>query len=108
MANLRATKALWSRAAATGLAGLLLAAAYVSMQHVSERNSPVWDEMHFWGIGYYLLKTGRFDVPGVLIHPPLSYYLNSLPLLSRDIPLALFHPNPADGFIADVGRGNEL
>jgi hypothetical protein len=38
---------------AIAVAGLLLVAAYVSMQHVSARSSPVWDETQFWGIGYY-------------------------------------------------------
>ena len=93
---------------AIAVAGLLLIGAYVSMQHVSARSSPVWDEMQFWGIGYYYWHYGRFNIPGSILHPPLSYYLNSLPLMARAIPPKLFDPDLPDLYVADPTRGNQL
>ena len=93
---------------AIAVAGLLLIGAYVSMQHVSARSSPVWDEMQFWGIGYYYWHYGRFNIPGSILHPPHSYYLNSLPLMARTIPPELFHPDIPDLYVADTNRGNHL
>jgi 4-amino-4-deoxy-L-arabinose transferase-like glycosyltransferase len=43
--------------------------------------SPTWDETSYMGLGYYLLATGKWDVPGSTLHPPLTYYLNSIPYL---------------------------
>jgi len=44
-------------------------------------HSSTWDETHYFGIGKYLLKHQSWDVKGAIIHPPLSYYMSSLPLL---------------------------
>ena len=90
------------------VAGVLIAGAYTSMQHVSARSSPVWDETQFWGIGYYFWHYGRFDIPGAILHPPLGHYLNSLPLMTRDIPPELFHPGRPDLYVADTNRGNQF
>ncbi len=42
--------------------------------------SPTWDETHYFGLGHYLLKHPYWDVPSSTLHPPLSFYLNSIPL----------------------------
>ncbi len=90
------------------LAVLLLAVAGASMAYVARRSSPTWDETHLWGIGYYFWKTGRFDIPGVLVHPPLSHYLNSLSLLGHTIPLDTFGAGRGYRFVLHVARGNAL
>jgi hypothetical protein len=46
--------------------------------------SPTWDETILFGLGYYLLNVGRWDVPSSILHPPLPYYLNSFPFLFYD------------------------
>ncbi|MFN7973401.1 MAG: glycosyltransferase family 39 protein [Acidobacteriota bacterium] len=94
--------------AVTVAAAVLIAGSYVSFQHLSVKSAPTWDEMHMWGMGYYLLKTGRFDLPGLGWHPPLTSYLNSLPLLSRDIPIEAFRTSHSDRFYLDVDRGNQI
>lgn len=42
--------------------------------------SPTWDETHYFGLGRYLLSNPSWDMPSSTLHPPLSYYLNSIPL----------------------------
>ncbi|MBP7865073.1 MAG: hypothetical protein KA419_03915 [Acidobacteria bacterium] len=96
------------------LALVMVAVGLVSMLAVSRRNAPVWDEVHFYGIGYYYLKTHQFNIPGAGIHPPASYYLNSVGLLGRDIPLRVFDPlPPGEQVVRNLGapdpdRGNRL
>lgn len=95
------------------LVALLLLAGTLSSLHVSRQNSPVWDEMHFFGIGYYLVQTGRFDIPGVGKHPPVVQYLGALPLLGQKIPLSLFgaigkRDDRTALNLAHVDRGNAL
>jgi hypothetical protein len=102
-----------ARLASVLVAAAMVALGLVSMRHVSRQSSPVWDEMHFWGLGSYLWSAGRFDVPGVAIHPPLSYYLNSLPLVGSRVPREVFAAqppgsDPATLLLADVDRGNAL
>ena len=46
--------------------------------------SPTWDETAYFGLGYYLCRNQRWDVPAATLHPPLSYYLNSIPYLFYD------------------------
>ncbi|NNE10009.1 MAG: phospholipid carrier-dependent glycosyltransferase [Gemmatimonadetes bacterium] len=36
------------------------------------------DETHYIGLGRDLAQRGDWTVPGAILHPPLSYYLNSL------------------------------
>jgi 4-amino-4-deoxy-L-arabinose transferase-like glycosyltransferase len=48
------------------------------------QKSPTWDETILFGLGYYLLNVGRWDVPSSILHPPLPYYLNSIPFLFND------------------------
>lgn len=45
------------------------------------RESATWDETHSFGLGEYLLKNMKWDVPGSILHPPLSYYISSIPFL---------------------------
>lgn len=81
-------------ASAGVLAAVLLGAGFLALVDVARNSSPVWDETHLWGIGLHLVRTGRFDVPGSRLHPPLAYYLNSLGLLGADVPEDVF----ASGF----------
>ncbi len=59
------------------------------------QESTTWDETHYFGLGKYLLQTGRWDVPGSILHPPLSYYLHSIPLLFVSTNDALWEQDPA-------------
>lgn len=43
--------------------------------------SATFDEVQYFGIGRYLLTAQKWDIMGAILHPPLSYYLNSIPLL---------------------------
>ena len=45
------------------------------------QESSTWDETCYFGLGKYLLQNRRWDVPGSILHPPLSYYIHSIPLL---------------------------
>ena len=47
--------------------------------------SATWDEVNYFGMGDYLLRNGRWDVPSAVIHPPLAYYLDSIPLLAAPL-----------------------
>ncbi len=58
------------------------------------QESTTWDETHYFGLGKYLLQTGRWDVPGSILHPPLSYYLHSIPLLFVSTDDALWEQDP--------------
>jgi 4-amino-4-deoxy-L-arabinose transferase-like glycosyltransferase len=64
-------------------------------------------------MGDYLLKERRWDVPSSVIHPPLSYYLSSIPLLWEDLDRRVWTYPPgarALSFLggADTGRGRAL
>jgi 4-amino-4-deoxy-L-arabinose transferase-like glycosyltransferase len=53
------------------------------------------DERRYFGVGREIIRTHEWARPEALLHPPLSYYVASLPLLwlgesSPDDPLALF------------------
>lgn len=43
--------------------------------------SSTWDETEYFGLGKYLLQTGRWDLEVSTFHPPLPFYLSSIPLL---------------------------
>ncbi len=78
------------------------------------QESSTFDETHYFGLGKYLLQTGRWDVPGSILHPPLSYYLHSVPLLfvSTDDTLwkqdPRWHRNPHYRTILDIERGRAI
>ena len=50
------------------------------------RESVIWDEVCYIGMGKYILETGNFRTDGSIAHATLSYYINSLFLYSIDIP----------------------
>src|SRR5580658_6561804 len=45
------------------------------------QESSTWDETCYFGLGKYILQHHRWDVPASIRHPPLSYYIHSIPLL---------------------------
>jgi len=45
------------------------------------QESSTWDETCYFGLGKYILQNHRWDVPASIRHPPLSYYIHSIPLL---------------------------
>jgi len=59
------------------------------------QKSSTWDETHYFGLGKYLLREGRWDVPGSILHPPLSFYLHSVPLLFVETDLNVWKTDPA-------------
>src|SRR3989338_20183 len=50
------------------------------------RESVIWDEVCYIGMGKYILETGNFRTDGSIAHATLSYYINSLFLYFIDIP----------------------
>jgi 4-amino-4-deoxy-L-arabinose transferase-like glycosyltransferase len=78
------------------------------------QESATWDESPNFGIGTYLLQTGKWDVKGSILHPPLPYYLSSIPLLFFPIDKALWKPitaqekYPFARAAADIDRGQAL
>lgn len=76
--------------------------------------SATWDETNYFGLGDYLLRNGRWDVPSAVIHPPLAYYLDSLPLLLSDLDRRVWTYSPGTvrdlAFLgaADINRGQAL
>src|SRR5438045_154006 len=59
------------------------------------QESATWDETHYYGLGKYLLQTGRWDVPGSILHPPLSYYLHSIPWWFIQTDASVWKSDPA-------------
>lgn len=47
--------------------------------------SSTWDETHYFGMGRYILAHQRWDVMGSILHPPLSFYVGSIPLLFQPL-----------------------
>ena len=75
--------------------------------------SASYDETPYLGIGKYLLKTHRWDVPGSILHPPLAFYLPSLPLLFVDTNESVWRYPDAHRDLTflgsqDLGRGQAL
>jgi 4-amino-4-deoxy-L-arabinose transferase-like glycosyltransferase len=68
-----------------------------------------WDETSYFGLGKYLLQHQRWDIPGAIIHPPLSYYLHSIPLLFVDTDPGLWkYPGPRSEPVPPLQRGRLL
>lgn len=64
---------------------VVLLCVFVGQSYNNARShSSTWDETHYFGIGKYLLTHFKWDVPGAILHPPLSYYITSIPLLFAD------------------------
>ena len=78
------------------------------------QESSTWDETCAFGLGKYLLQNHRWDVPGSILHPPLPYYLHSIPLLFADTDPSLwnyppsFKSQPGSRALCDVHRGQRL
>lgn len=75
--------------------------------------SATWDETNYFGMGDYLLKQRRWDVPSSVIHPPLAYYLDSIPLLWEPLDRSVWTYTQASrdlSFLggADTARGRAL
>jgi len=94
--------------------GLLCAVFSVLFLHTAWVKSPTWDEIGHIGLGGYLLKTGRWDVPASCSHPPLAFYLHSLPSFLYPLNWDRFRYR-ADKIrdivflrMADIRRGNAL
>ncbi|MGA2178110.1 MAG: glycosyltransferase family 39 protein [Verrucomicrobiota bacterium] len=63
------------------------------------QESSTWDETGYFGLGKYILQNHRWDVPGSILHPPLSYYIHSIPLL--------FFPSDPDLWRNDPSRAKD-
>jgi 4-amino-4-deoxy-L-arabinose transferase-like glycosyltransferase len=73
------------------------------------QESSTWDETHYFGLGKYILQNHRWDVPGALQHPPLSYYIHSIPLLFFPTDQSVWKSGTSsEVFMADVLRGQAL
>jgi len=62
------------------VAAMLLFFSVMSLSAITT-TSATFDEVQNFGIGKYLLLTQRWDVMGSIVHPPIGFYLTSLPLL---------------------------
>lgn len=60
---------------------LLLAVFSIQSMAAITTKSATFDEVQYFGVGKYLIEKGKWDVMGAILHPPLSYYLNSIPML---------------------------
>jgi hypothetical protein len=76
-ADRNAKKEFWPAIVAALCLGLFVLKAVTSLM----QESSTWDETRYFGLGKYLLIEHRWDVPGSILHPPLSYYVHSIPLL---------------------------
>lgn len=64
---------------------LLLACFFVQSFTSLSSKSATFDEVQYFGIGKYLFTQQKWDVMGAIMHPPLSYYISSIPLLFVDL-----------------------
>lgn len=60
---------------------LLMACFFVQSFASITSKSATFDEALNYGMGKYLLLNHKWDVMGSILHPPLSHYISSLPLL---------------------------
>jgi 4-amino-4-deoxy-L-arabinose transferase-like glycosyltransferase len=63
------------------------------------QESSTYDETTYFGMGKYLLQHRHWDVPGSILHPPLSFYISSVPLL--------FFPTDTEVWQSDPLRAND-
>ncbi len=89
------------------MGGLLAVFATLSLTSMRSK-SATWDETHYLGLGVYLFENLRWDIPSLSLHPPLAYYLNSLPLLFLDLERSCFREGRAGDVLAGVRRGQCL
>jgi hypothetical protein len=72
------------------------------------RKSATWDETHYLGLGIDYPRNFGWHVPSISLHPPLSYYLNSLPLLCCDIQRDCYEKGKAQDVVSGIRRGQCL
>jgi 4-amino-4-deoxy-L-arabinose transferase-like glycosyltransferase len=64
---------------------LLLAVFLVQALTAVRTKSATWDETNYFGMGDHLLRTHQWNVPSSVIHPPLAFYLDAIPVLFADV-----------------------
>ena len=89
------------------IGGLLAVFATLSLTSMTSK-SATWDETQYLGLGVYLFENFRWDIPSLSLHPPLPYYLNSIPLLFLDLERSCFTDGRAGDVLAGVRRGQCL
>ncbi len=77
------------------------------------QESSTWDETHYFGLGKYLINNMKWDVPGTILHPPLSFYISSIPMMfvsSDNKEIWQYNDKPNIEFLgeADNHRGQTL
>ncbi len=72
------------------VAALLLLVFAIQTGTACRHMASTGDELHYLGMGGYLLRERTWDVDDALLHPPLSYYLHSLPLLFVSLDYGIF------------------
>lgn len=78
------------------------------------QESSTWDETGYFGLGKYILQTHRWDVPGSILHPPLSYYIHSVPLFFSPTDQGIWRNDPLRATdreylgMSDIVRGQAL
>lgn len=83
MAGVRGFRFSW------GLVLLVSAHFFLSLSSMAD-SSGVFDEADYIGAGRYVYETGDWFFSSALFHPPLSYYLNSVPLFFTPLPKGIF------------------
>lgn len=88
---------------------LVLLAAYAGLSlGTMFQKSATWDETHYLGLGHSLLKERDWELPSATLHPPLSYYLHSLPLLLFKLDQSCFEKGRSSDILSGVRRGQCL
>jgi hypothetical protein len=72
------------------------------------QKSATWDETHYLGLGAHLIRQNQWNVPSATLHPPLSYYLHSLPLLFCTLDQSCFERGRSTDILSGVRRGQCL
>lgn len=92
----------------------LLAVYLIQAATAIQTKSATWDEANYFGMGDYLLRNGRWDVPSSVLHPPLAFYLNGVPILFANVDRSVWsyadEKRKLPGFLgaADENRGRAL
>lgn len=92
----------------------LLAVYLIQAATAIRTKSATWDEANYFGMGDYLLRNGRWDVPSSVLHPPLGFYLNGVPMLFASVDRSVWtytqEKRALPGFLgaADENRGRAL
>lgn len=68
-----------ARASSFAAAGVVVCFLALAVRGVWGQD-PTTDERHYFGVGREILRTHEWATPGARLHPPLAYYVNSLPL----------------------------